>query len=34
MEKFCDLKPSDLITTLNYIVMDNFCPVFWPKDIG
>ena len=30
-EKFCDflnLRPSDLNTTLNYILMDNFCPCF------
>ena len=29
MEKFCDfftLRPSDLITTLTYVLMDNFCP--------
>ena len=28
IEKFCDfftLRPSDLITTLTYILMDNFC---------
>jgi hypothetical protein len=31
MEKFCDfftLRPSDLITTLTYVLMDNFCPCF------
>ena len=30
MEKFCDfftiIRPSDLITTLTYVLMDNFCP--------
>ena len=29
MEKFCDfftLRPSDFITTLTYVHMDNFCP--------
>ena len=29
MKKFCDLftlRPSDLITTLTYVLMDNFCP--------
>ena len=30
MKKFCDLliilRPSDLITTLNYVLMNNFCP--------
>ena len=31
IEKFSDffiLTPSDLITTLTYILMDNFCPCF------
>ena len=31
MEKFCDvftLGPSDLITTLTYVLKDNFCPYF------
>ena len=31
MEKFCDfftLRPSDLITTLTYVLKDNFCPCF------
>ena len=31
MEKFCDffsLRPTDLITTLTYVLMDNFCPCF------
>ena len=31
IEKFCDfftLRPSGLITTLTYILMDNFCPCF------
>ena len=28
MEKFCDLFTSDLITTLTYVLMDNFCPCF------
>ena len=31
MEKFCDLftlRPSDLIITLTYVLMDNFCPRF------
>ena len=29
MEKFCDfstLRPFDLITTLTYVLMYNFCP--------
>ena len=32
MEKFCDLftfRPSDLITTLTYVLMDKFCPCFY-----
>ena len=31
MEKFYDLftlRPSDLITTLTHVPMDNFCPCF------
>ena len=31
IEKFCDfftLGPSDLITILTYVLMDNFCPCF------
>ena len=31
MEKFCDfftLRPSDLITTLTYVLIYNFCPCF------
>ena len=31
MEKFCDfitLRPSDLITALTYVLLDNFCPCF------
>ena len=31
MEKFCDLftlRPSDLITTLTDVLMENFCPCF------
>ena len=31
MEKFCDvftLRPSDLITILTYVLMNNFCPCF------
>ena len=31
MEKFGDfftLRPFDLITTLTYVLMDNFCPCF------
>ena len=31
MEKFCDfftLSPSDLVTTLAYLLMDNFFPCF------
>ena len=33
IEQFCDLftvRPSNLNTTLAYVVMDNFCPCsFW-----
>ena len=32
MEKICDLftfRPSDLITTLTYVLMDNFCHCFF-----
>ena len=31
MEKFCDCftsRPSDLNSTLTYIIIDNFCPIF------
>ena len=31
MEKFCDLftlRPSKLITSLTYVIMDNFFPCF------
>ena len=31
MEKLCDfltLRPSDIISTLTYVLMDNFCPCF------
>ena len=28
MEKCCTSKPSDLTTTLTYVLMDNFCPCF------
>ena len=31
MARFCDFftfKPSDLITTLTYVLMDNFCSGF------
>ena len=37
MEKFCDLfilRPSDLITTLTYVLMDNFCPCFYKELIS
>ena len=26
--EFFTLRPSDLITTLTYVLMDNFCPCF------
>ena len=26
MEKFCDLFTFDLIATLTYVLIDNFCP--------
>ena len=32
LEQFCDLftlRPSDLITTFTYVLMDNFCPYFF-----
>jgi hypothetical protein len=32
MENFCDLftlSPSDLITTLTYVLLDNLCPCFF-----
>ena len=28
IEKFSDILPSDLKTTLTYVPMDNFCPCF------
>ena len=31
METFFTLRPSDLNTTLNYVLMDNFCPCFYKK---
>ena len=35
MEKFVTftLKPSDLITTLTYVLMDNFCIFFFLFDV-
>ena len=36
MAKFCDfttLRPSDLITTLTYVLMDNFYPCFSVSDM-
>ena len=29
IEFFCDLRPSNLIITLTYVLMDNFCPCYF-----
>ena len=31
---FFTFRPSDLFTTLTYVLMDNFCPCFLFNNIG